>query len=261
MANLVKSQSSHIWYFKKNCCFFWATNTFILLLKLNKAVDSVWWMMSDSWSQRRRLKLQDQGRGLITQSFCVAEVLLQWERTQKASNIDIRRGTGNAPKHYPFNLHLFDGNESIFYFKKYLFKMRLFFIYLKLGGLWMLTVWETCGTPLSIQKFPEDVWVCFCLCMCHSHKWMLLQTPPSLPWNRPFISLPTGRTYLWSQRKMFLIISKHLGNIWWAHPRTGRYFSRENTSLIWFILFSYIFPYFFLLFLPSKSYQPLGSLL
>lgn len=117
-----------------------------------------------------------------------------------------------------------------------------FFIYLKLGGLWMLNVWETCGTPLSIQKFTEDVWVCFCLCMCHSHKWMLLQTPPSLPWNRPFISLPTGRTYLWSQRKMFLIISKHLGNIWWAHPRTGRCFSRENTSLIWFILY---FPLFF----------------
>ena len=49
-----------------------------------------------------------QGPVLITQSFCVAEVLLQWKRTKKASDIDIRRGTGSAPKHYPFNLHLSD---------------------------------------------------------------------------------------------------------------------------------------------------------
>ena len=29
---------------------------------------------------------------MITQSFCVAEVLLQWKRTEKASDIDIRTG-------------------------------------------------------------------------------------------------------------------------------------------------------------------------
>ena len=37
------------------------------------------------------------GTGLITQSFCVAEVLLQWKRTEEASDIDIRRRTEGAP--------------------------------------------------------------------------------------------------------------------------------------------------------------------
>lgn len=122
--------------------------------------------------------------------------------------------------------------------------MRLFFIYLNwvVCGCWMFE--KLMGLPKYCRNSLRGCVVCFCLCICHSHKWMLLQTPPFLPWNRPFISLPTGRTYLWSQRKMFLIISKHLGNIWWA-IRTGRCFSRENTSLIWFFLFSYIFPYFF----------------
>ena len=36
------------------------------------------------------------GTRLITQSFCVAEVLLQWKRTEKASNIDIRREMESA---------------------------------------------------------------------------------------------------------------------------------------------------------------------
>ena len=37
------------------------------------------------------------GTGLITQSFCVAEVLLQWKRTEEVSDIDIRRGMEGAP--------------------------------------------------------------------------------------------------------------------------------------------------------------------
>ena len=38
-----------------------------------------------------------QGPVLIMQSFRVAEVLLQWKRTKKASDIDIRRGTESDP--------------------------------------------------------------------------------------------------------------------------------------------------------------------
>ena len=44
------------------------------------------------------------GTGLITQSFCVAEVLLLYEKgTKKASDIDIRRRMESAPliKSYP----------------------------------------------------------------------------------------------------------------------------------------------------------------
>ena len=37
------------------------------------------------------------GPGLITQSFCMAEVLLQWKRAEKASDIDIRREMESAP--------------------------------------------------------------------------------------------------------------------------------------------------------------------
>ena len=33
----------------------------------------------------------------LDQSFCVAEILLQWKRTEKASDIDIRSGTENGP--------------------------------------------------------------------------------------------------------------------------------------------------------------------
>ena len=37
------------------------------------------------------------GPGLITQSFCVAEVSLQWKRAEKASDTDIRRGQRVPP--------------------------------------------------------------------------------------------------------------------------------------------------------------------
>ena len=58
--------------------------------------ESLWWAVSDSWSPKK-ISLRDQGPGLTIQSVCVAEVLLQWKRTAKASDIDIRRGTESVP--------------------------------------------------------------------------------------------------------------------------------------------------------------------
>ena len=40
--------------------------------------DSLQWTTLDLWSPKK-ISLQDQGPGLTTQSFCVAEVLFQWK--------------------------------------------------------------------------------------------------------------------------------------------------------------------------------------
>lgn len=100
--------------------------------------------------------------------------------------------------------------------------------------------------------------MCFCLCMCHSHRWMLLQTPPSSPWNRPFISPPTGRAYLGSQREMFPITS----NIWATSgepiPGQGVAFL-EKTHHLFDSFYSPIFSLILLLFLapnPNAHWAP-----
>lgn len=44
------------------------------------------------------------------------------------------------------------------------------------------------GLLLSIQKFPEGLWVCFCLCMCHSHRWSCSRShPPCLGTDPSFL--------------------------------------------------------------------------
>ena len=63
------------------------------LLLGRKGVDR--WMMSDAWYLK--IYFPDQEPGLLIQSFCVAEVLLQGKRAEKASDIDIRRGTESTP--------------------------------------------------------------------------------------------------------------------------------------------------------------------
>ena len=53
-------------------------------------------MMSDLGSPKKVL-LQDQGPGFRYSELHVAKVLLQRKRTEKASDIDMRRGTETAP--------------------------------------------------------------------------------------------------------------------------------------------------------------------
>ena len=62
---------------------------------LEKPMDGVWHLTSDSWPLK--ISLWDQGPGLTTESFCVAEILLQWERTENASDVNIRRETESVP--------------------------------------------------------------------------------------------------------------------------------------------------------------------
>ena len=50
-----------------------------------QSMDSFRWTVSDLWSPKKT-ELWDEGPGLVTQSFCVAEVLLE-----EASDIDIKR--------------------------------------------------------------------------------------------------------------------------------------------------------------------------
>ena len=63
------------------------------------------WIMNQLIAYSQRCQICDlwrfgfriRGQSLIIQSFCVVEVLLQWKKTKKASDIDIRRGTEKAP--------------------------------------------------------------------------------------------------------------------------------------------------------------------
>ena len=58
-----------------------------------QSMDSFWWTVPDLWSPEK-IGLWDQGPGFVTQSFCVAEALLE-----EASDIDIKRGTESTPLH------------------------------------------------------------------------------------------------------------------------------------------------------------------
>ena len=52
--------------------------------------------MSDSWPPEERISIRGQRRGLITESFYVAEFYYSEKGTEKASDIDIRRGAESA---------------------------------------------------------------------------------------------------------------------------------------------------------------------
>ena len=49
-------------------------------------------MVSDSRSLKKKIELPDQGPGLTTQGSCVGRSFIIGKRTEKASDIDVRRG-------------------------------------------------------------------------------------------------------------------------------------------------------------------------
>ena len=51
--------------------------------------ESLQWMVSDSWSAKKKLYLPDQRPGLISQEPLYSRVLLKWTGAEKASDIDI----------------------------------------------------------------------------------------------------------------------------------------------------------------------------
>ena len=114
-------------------------------------------------------------------------------------------------KKSPFNFNLLDGNASlIFNLKNIYLKLVVIFCLPKIG--WSMYA-ECLRNLWDSPKYSKIPWGCvgvFLPMHVPQSQMDAAPDPPSLPWNRPFTSLPTGRAYLWSQRKMFLITS----NIW-----------------------------------------------
>ena len=61
-------------------------------------VDSLQWVILDSWYPKK-IYLQNQGPGSITQELLHSRVLLKWKKTENTSDIDIRRGMESASTH------------------------------------------------------------------------------------------------------------------------------------------------------------------
>ena len=57
---------------------------------------SLCWTMSDL-SSLKKIYLQDQGPGLITEELLCSRLLLKWKGTEEASDIDIRKGVDSTP--------------------------------------------------------------------------------------------------------------------------------------------------------------------
>ena len=56
-----------------------------------------WCRIRDLWRRRFSFRTRDQGPCLITQELLCSRILLKYEKGQKVSDIDIRRGMESAP--------------------------------------------------------------------------------------------------------------------------------------------------------------------